>query len=112
MTKLLADLPVDRAVAFHTIVGIKPGLEKKDLAEQSDGVVPLESTFVKGAICEAGVRSGHSVHTKKQAAELVDAILLRRAGLITDSQLEERIAHLDLVFARVNGKTIEDKGSN
>ena len=112
VTKLLADLPVDRAVAFHTIVGIKPGLEKKDLAEQSDGVVPLESTFVKGAICEAGVRSGHSVHTKKQAAELVDAILLRRAGLLTDSQLEERIAQLDLVFARVNGKKIKDSRDN
>ena len=60
VTNLLADLPVDRSVAFHTIVGIKPGLERKTLAEQGDGVVPLESSFVKGAICEAGVKSGHN----------------------------------------------------
>ena len=111
VTKLLADLPVDRAVAFHTIVGIKPGLEKRALAEQGDGVVPLESTFVKGAFCEAGVRSGHSVHTKKQAAELVDAILQRRAGVLTEAQLAERISQIDLVFARVDGKTIEGPSS-
>ena len=112
VTNLLADFPVDRAVAFHTIVGIKPGLEKKDLAEQGDGVVPLESTFVKGAIYEAGVRSGHSVHHKKEAAELVDAILLRRAGLLTEAQVEDRISKLDLVFARFDGKPIKLSGGN
>ena len=112
VTNLLADLPVDRAVAFHTIVGIKPGLETRALAEQGDGVVPLESTFVKGAICEAGVRSGHSVHHKKEAAELVDAILLRRAGLLTDTQIEERISQLDLVFARIDGKEIKGSESD
>ena len=107
VTKLLADLPVDRDVTFHTIAGIKPGLENKPPAEQSDGVVPLESTYVKGALCEAGVRSGHSVQHKVQAAELVEVILLRRAGLINDAQLEERMAEIDLVFARYKGEPIK-----
>ena len=107
VTKLLADLPVDRAVTFHTVAGIKPGLEKKPPAEQGDGVVPLSSTYVKGAIFEAGVQSGHSVQNKKETEEIVKAILLRRAGLLNDSQVEEALSRLDLVFARFKGKTIQ-----
>ena len=107
VTNLLADLPVDRAVMFHTIAGLKPGFEKKAPAEQGDGVVPLESTYVKGAICEAGVLSGHSVHRKVQAADLVKVILLRQAGLINDATVKKRMSELDLVFARYRGEPIK-----
>jgi pimeloyl-ACP methyl ester carboxylesterase len=66
----LADLPIDPAVPFHTIVGQKaPGL-------RSDGVVEHASSHQAGAASELTIEGeGHSVHRSEAAIAEVVRIL-------------------------------------
>ncbi len=70
----LADLPVDPAVPFHTILGeIEPGAG-------SDGVVDHASSHLPGAASVLVVEDGHSVHQSEEAVAEVLRILRVDAG--------------------------------
>lgn len=102
VTALLADLPVDKGVTFHTLAGIKQKDYKEGQAEAGDGIVPLESTVVPGARCEVGIYSGHSVHATKDAQQIVHMLLRLHAGLAKEPEVRAAIRTMPLPFARYN----------
>jgi len=83
ITTLQAGQPVRRAAEslmppagfpYHTIAGVQPGRRP-----QSDGVVPLESAMLPGAVSSLVVESGHRVHERPAAVAEIVRILREHA---------------------------------
>jgi hypothetical protein len=68
----LADLPVDRSIPFHSIIGDRG---RRDGAKSSDGFVTYASAHLPGAASELIVPSDHSAYENPQAMAEVKRIL-------------------------------------
>lgn len=98
ITQMLADLPTDSEVIFHTISGVKG-------QRQGDGVVPVSSTFVAKARCECFIESGHNVHEKELAINLVKRLIGHEKNLVNQSEIVEFIKENNFLKARL-GRSI------
>jgi len=83
ITTLQAAQPVRRAaealmpaeaIPYHTIAGVLPGRRPP-----SDGVVPLESAMLPGAVSSLIVESGHRVHERPETVAEIVRILREHA---------------------------------
>lgn len=83
LTSVFAVTSVDPEIPFHSISGVSPNKRK----EQTDGLVPLESTLLEGAVSRVEIESNHAVHEKVHTAGIVKLILLHHVGMISEKQL-------------------------
>lgn len=103
VTSLLADLPIDEDVTYHTVAGVPSFDYQTEKAQnKGDGVVPLWSAELKGARCEIGLVSGHSIHFKETTIKVVQQILKVHGGQLSEAQLAKQIQALPVPFARYN----------
>ncbi len=79
-SKLLADLPIDDGISFHSIAG-------RNGEKRSDGIVPIASTIIKGALSEIIIDSNHEVQKRKETAQIINLILKNNVGLLDDKTL-------------------------
>ena len=98
VTKILADLPTDPEVSFHTISGVKG-------RRLGDGVVPISSTFISKARCECFLQSGHNVHEKELAIHLVKLLIAFEKNLIGQKEIADFIQKNSFIKARL-GKNV------
>ena len=103
VTNVLADLPIDEGVTFHTIAGIKSkNKDEEKTREIGDGVVPLWSTELPGARCEIGIISGHGAHRHPFASQLVNGILKAHVGLKSEEEIIADLETMQLPLSRYN----------
>ena len=103
VTKLLADLPVDEEVTYHTLAGVRSfDYQTKKAQEKGDGVVPLWSAELEGSRCEVGLISGHEIHHKESAIQVVQQILKVHGGQLKESEIAKSIQGMKTPFARYN----------
>ena len=103
ITTLLADLPIDKGVTYHTIAGVPSfDYKTKEAQDKGDGVVPLWSAELEGARCEVGLISGHWIHNKETTIQVVQRILKVHGGQLTEAEIAQQIETLKIPFARYN----------
>lgn len=103
VTKLLADLPIDKGVTYHTVAGVPSfDYQTEKAQEKGDGVVPLWSAELKGSRCEVGLISGHWIHNEETAIQVVQQILKIHGGQLKESEVAKKIQNLKIPFARYN----------
>lgn len=93
LRQMLAGLPIDPEVDFHSIAGMKAGKE-------SDGIVPISSTQLEGALCEVVISSNHSVQNHPSTAASLSLILRYHAGLLSEAEATAEAKDIDVISIR------------
>ncbi len=103
VTNLLADLPIDKGVTYHTVAGV-PSFDyaTEEARDKGDGIVPLWSAELPDSRCEAGIVSGHGVHHQEETKKIVNTLLKVHGALINEDETIHKIKTLDVPFARYN----------
>ncbi|MDF1811881.1 MAG: hypothetical protein P1V20_06690 [Verrucomicrobiales bacterium] len=84
---VLVKLPIDPEVRFYNIAGVK-----RVSKEIGDGVVPLKSAIIPGAVADLVIQSKHRVHQTPGAAHWIKEILQHEAGMISEQEMKAALA--------------------